>query len=183
MLRKACLAALLAALAATGYGATINPDVYDLRLDVQSSLESDAYEFPPLSGSIGYFPIENFEVGGLIGLRNSQWDSYWVTGNVLELGVFAENHLEVDFKVHPLFGLRLSLLDGEENSDTAYQAYLYAGGKVFLTPKTALVLNGGVAFATEDIYNVKTTRQPDLSTTQTGDSVGAIVDLGLRYFF
>lgn len=183
MLRKACLAALLAALAVPGYSAVIQADAYDLRLDVGSGLDTDAYEFPPISASIGYFPVNNLEIGPLIGLHNADWNSYWVTGNIWELGLFAEKHMDVDFNFHPLLGVRLSLLDGEKDRDTVYQATVYAGGKMFLNENIALVVNGGVAFATEDIFNVDTTLQQDLTTTQTGDSVGVILDVGIRYFF
>jgi hypothetical protein len=183
MLRKACLAALVAALAVPGYAAVIQTDAYDLRLDVASGLDTESYEFPPLSAGLGYFPADNFEVGGLVGIRKADWDSYWVTGSVWELGVFAEKHLDVEFNFHPLMGVRLSLLDGEEDSDTAYQAYVYAGGKVFVTENMALVFNAGVGFATEDIYDVETTRERDLSVSQDGDSVGALFDVGFRYFF
>jgi hypothetical protein len=183
MLRKACLAALLAALALPGYGATIRADAYDLRLDIQTGLDVDAYQFPPVAGSIGYFPVDNFEVGGLIGLRKADWDSFWVTGSVWELGVFAEKHFDVKINFHPLAGVRLSVLDGEENSDTAYQAFVYGGGKIFLNEFTALVINGGVTFADEDIYDVDTTRVTDTSVAQDGDSVGLLLDVGLRYYF
>jgi hypothetical protein len=183
MLRKACLAALLAALALPGYGAKIQADAYDLRLDIATGLDTDAYEFPPVSASLGYFPMNNVEFGGLIGLRKAEWDSYWVTGSVWELGLFAEKHFDVDLKFHPLLGLRLSLLDGEEDSDTAYQAYAYAGGKYFLNEFTAIVVNGGVTFASEDIYDVDTVSQLDGSVRQDGDSVGLLVDVGIRYYF
>jgi hypothetical protein len=183
MLRKACLIAVVAALAVPGFGATINADAYDLRLDVASGLDTDAYQFPPVSASLGYFPANNVEVGALLGMRKADWDSYWITGSVWELGLFAEYHYDVDFNFHPLVGLRVSMLDGEKDSDTVYQGLLYAGGKVFLTESVALVINGGVAFASEDMYNVDTTGLPDLTTTQSGDSVGVIFDVGLRYFF
>jgi hypothetical protein len=186
MLRKSCLIALAtAALALPGYGATISADAYNLRFDMETDFDSDAYEFPPCNASIGYFPVDNFEVGGLIGLRKADWNSYWVTGSVWELGLFAEKHFDLkqDFNFHPLLGLRASLLDGEEDSDTAYQAFLYAGGKIFMTQNAAIVINAGVTAATEDIYNVDTTLNQDLTTTQSGDAVGLLVDVGLRYYF
>lgn len=184
MLRKSCLIAVAAvALALPGYGAIIQTDAYDLRFDAETDFDANAYEFPPCSASIGYFPMDNFEIGGLIGLRKADWDSFWVTGSVWELGLFAEKHYDVDFNFHPLLGLRLSLLDGEDNSDTAYQAYVYAGGKIFMTENAAIVINAGVTAATEDLYNVDTTLNQDLTTTQSGDSVGMLVDVGLRYYF
>ncbi len=183
MLRKACLIAVVSALALPGFGAVIQADAYDLRLDIQSGTDTDAYDFPPVTASLGYFAADNIEVGGLLGLRKAAWDSYWVTGSVWELGVFAEYHYDVDFSIHPLLGVRLSMLDGEKNSDTAYQAIVYVGGKLFLNESVALAANLGVAFATEDIYNVDTTGLPDMTTSQSGDSVGVILDVGLRYFF
>lgn len=183
MFRKACLIAVVTALAVPGFGATINADAYDLRLDIASGTDTKAYDFPPVSASLGYFVADNVEMGALLGMRKSAWDSYWITGTVWELGVFAERHFDVTFNFHPLLGARLSMLDGEKDSDSVYQALVYAGGKVFLSQNVALVINAGVAFATEDIFNVETTGLPDLTTTQSGDSVGMIVDAGLRYFF
>ena len=184
MSRKACLVALVATLAIPSFGANIRSDVYDLRLDMQTGTDPEAYSYPPISASLGYFPAENVELGGLIGLRNADWDSFWVTGNIWELGLFSEYHFDVDFNFHPLLGARLSMLDGEKDSDTVYQLFLYGGGKVFLNENVALVLNAGVAFATEDMYNVDTTLNSDkVTTTQSGDSMDLLLDLGVRYFF
>ena len=183
MLRKASLIAVDAALAIPGYGAVIRSEAYDLRLDMQSGVDADAYAFPPASVSLGYFPADNFEVGGLMGLRNANWDSFWVTGNVWELGIFAEYHFDVNFNFHPLVGVRGSLLDGEKDSDTVYQAFIYGGGKVFLSENVAIVIDAGVAFAGDKIYNVDTKLNQDLTKSQSGDSVGFLADVGIRYFF
>jgi hypothetical protein len=183
MLRKACLIAVVTALAIPGFGAVIQANAYDLRLDVESGPDTDAYDFPPVSASLGIFAADNVEVGGLLGMRRAAWDSYWVTGSVWELGLFAERHFDVDFNFHPLLGVRLSMLDGEKESDTVYQALVYAGAKVFISESVALAVNAGVAFASEDMYDVETISLPNDLTDQSGDSVSAIVDVGLRYFF
>ncbi len=183
MLRKVCLIALATALAIPAFGAVIRADAYDLRLDLQTETDPDAYAFPPISASLGYFAADNVEVGGLIGIRNADWDCFWKNGNVWELALFGEYHFDVDFNFHPLVGARLSMLDGEEESDTAYQLFLYGGGKIFLNENVALVLNAGMAFANEDIFDVKRTNVAKDKSTTRGDATALLLDIGLRYFF
>ncbi len=183
MSRQACLFILAATLALPGYGATIRADAYDLRFDLQTGVDPDAYSYPPVSAGLGYFIADNVEIGGLLGIRSADWDSFWITGNVWELGLFGEIHFDVDLNFHPLAGIRLSMLDGEKDSDTAYQLFLYGGGKLFLSENVALAIQAGVAVSDEEIYDVDTHLRPNGTTTQKGDSIGLLLDLGIRYFF
>jgi len=183
MLRKVCLLALAATLATPAFGAVIRADAYALRLDLQTGVDPDAYAYPPVSASLGYFLADNIEVGGLVGIRNADWNSYWITGNVWELGLFGELHFDVDYSLHPLIGARLSMLDGEKDDDTVYQLFLYGGVKYFLSEYMALAFQAGLAFATESIYNVDTELKPNKTTRQSGDSIGLLMNLGIRYYF
>ena len=183
MLRKVCLIALAAALAVPAFGAVIRSDAYALRLDLETGTDPDAYAYPPVSVSLGYFPADNIEVGGVLGIRNADWNSYWITGNVWELGLFGELHFDVDYRFHPLVGARLSMLDGEKDSDTVYQLFIYGGGKYFLSENMALALSAGLAFATESIYNADTETKANKKTSQSGDAIGLLLNLGLRYYF
>jgi len=171
-------------LAATSPAAVIRPGVFDARADLGMEVPVGDYDVPPVSLGLGYFPAPNLEAGVLLGYRKMGWDSYWRNSGVWELGLFGEYHLDVNFPLHPHAGVRISLLDGDESSDTVGQLLIYSGVKYFLSEYVALAANIGVALATDSIFDVTTKTISETEVrSEGGDSVGLFLSVGIRYYY
>ncbi len=183
-LNNICFALVsLLLLTASTQAAVIRAGACNVRADLGLETPIGDYDVPPVTFGLGYFPRDNVEAGLLLGYRKLGWDSYWRNSGVWELGLFSEYHLDVNFPFHPLAGARLSVLDGDESSDTVGQLMLYGGAKYFLSEYVALAFHAGLALATEKIFDVTTHMRPDGIPYGEGDSFGFFFSLGLRFYY
>ncbi len=107
----------------------------------------------------GYFIADNLEIGLIASFRKTEWDSEWGINSIWGFGVFSEYNFETGGPLLPYVGARLTILDGNDNSDTAINATAMAGLKLMLTQSAALAIGAFYDIASEDIYVID--RKPD----------------------
>lgn len=185
MLRKTVCFGVCALLAAATFGAPLTAGLHEGRIEIPADADANVYDFPPVSGSIGYFPVDNLEIGAIMGFRKSNKESYWVNGSVWELGVFGEYHMDVDFFLQPYVGARAVQLDGEEDDDNVNEMAAYVGVKAFLTEQVAVSVAVAQQWADEELYDISITgRNAETDTlTQKGDKTATVIRVGLRCYF
>ena len=128
-----------------------------------------------INGSVqlGYFPIDNTEIGILGDYRDNDLLTAWSGG------IFAEYNLAAHQFIVPFVGVSASYTQTDINDDEelAFDDYVSAaataGLKFFVTPRLAIAVSYVFTKANEDVF----VTEDDVEDTDTR------ADLGMRYYF
>lgn len=154
-MKKLAIAAMVVMSAVASYAADLLPQgMHEFRVDgCYDFVSADNLQIHPITGQMGYFPWDNVEMGMYVSYRKADWNSYFGPGSVWGLGGFAQYNITWGTPVVPFIGVRVGLLDGEQNSDTVFNIGGGPGVRLFLTETVSLYLAGEIDWASEDIYD------------------------------
>lgn len=160
---------LMLLVAATGFGTPLKQETLELpligNLDFDSA-DGDV-EFMVMPG-LGYFILDDIEVGGLVGLGYNGQDRGYM------LGAFGEINFDLESPVVPFLGIRPSFNFGDYYPENHFYLEGLAGLKFFLSEWVAISTELFYGLANKDVF-------ADIDSGGRNSDAG--MRLGVRCFF
>jgi len=179
-MKKIVLGAVIVSLACAARAAFVPKESHEFIFDLATDIHgNEGYSTVPALGGVGYFFLDNIEGGLYLSMRKTKWESYWGVDTAWGFGVFGEADFFTDSLVIPFLSARAGLLDGNEESDTAFNLAAGGGARFYLTERFCLTLQAEVEWASKEVFNFD--RISD--TEGSGDKLTAGLRGGIRYIF
>ena len=177
-MKKVFVVCFLSMLCAGLFAAPLKQGSFEIRGD--ASYTSDDVTIP-IDGGLGYFVMDDVQVGGMVSFVKKNWGSYWGIADVWGVWGFVEKDFTQWSKTFvPYADLALGVMEGDRPwNGNVFVSKVSAGAKYLLNQRTAIAAQVNFNWAADDIYNFNRVND----TTGSGDSTDFSFDVGVRFFF
>jgi len=178
-MKKFAVLALGIVLTLPAFGTPLKQGLYEVRTEASYDIKdiNTDEDFVSGVGRLGYYFMDNVQLGGLVSFGKSPWESYWNVNDVWGLGGYAEYNMALNKSLVPYVGISAVFFSAEDK-DTISTLNAYAGLKFFFTETVGLCAQVNGSLASDDIYDYN---REDLPENGNGETFDITANVGLVF--
>jgi hypothetical protein len=178
----AVLSCLLASIPAFG-APPMAQGTYEIRVQASHDIQDTQDDrMVTIEGGLGYYVVDNVQLGGLITFTKHDEDSYWGVHDVWGLGAFGEMNCARFYPWVPFIGASAQILSSDDDDQDLVTVLTASPGlRFFFTEQVSLALQVNVNWATEDVYDYEVEDFVNGENVGKGESADIYASIGLRF--